>query len=1141
MAFNMRFVCTLVTASVIGLGFSAAAEEAVVRVWTGLGGDSNASTAANWQDEISPQEGDQVKILHTANDKAITWDLSGSFGDWTIENYTNSLTANVTLSLGSLTVGTTNLTTTVSFAKPVSIAGDLTLMKGAKLTHPENASVQTVQLDVTVQGSCTIEENASINVTAKGAKNEYSHNLAHGGRTFTCNNKGVVSELSATCFGSAYYPTTVGGGYYVDIKNISHGGGAVKLSVGGTMTLNGTIEACSNLVGWNYASGSGGSVWITAASLSGTGEIWASGGPKGSRYNNSVMGVGAGGRIAVHLTDPTADFSSFAIDKLHAYGFGRQTQYAGAGTVYLKTGAQKVSEGTLIIDNETTSANTRATEIGADAGDCEFGTIIIRNGGKLSVRDGKTLKVAGDWLNAGTFTAEPGTAVQFVGSTPAVISNSNAFANFICSEPGKVLKFAPGTTTSVAAGGLFKIEGSADERVELVSAEPGQTWNLALGATSGMSVSFVNVRDSSARVGADGTIAGVNGTATDSTGWEFVNVNPGETITWTGNAGSSVWGAPGNWDRGRAPVATDKVVVGVAGMSPVLSSDLTVASLTVAADASLDLGGFALTVNGPLTVAGELKTSGAPDIVVTGAVAFSGAASVAQAAWHVRGNSLTTVATARYNTVFVESAALSVAGTLACHELIVGDGASARTITFADGAKVETDILTASGSPTDKNVVLTSVGTWQLKAMKADVSGVTVTGSDASLGLPVVPKDSVDGGRNVNWLFNDARLYWDGKAALSETDDIVITNGIAGEIKVETTIKSLSLEGGSLKVSKKLTVTESVSVCAGSTLTWNVPGQIGGNFVVLEGGTVTHTANSKADTYAIDLQIGGNAYVAEGGVIDVMGKGYNSNVCPWGSPSYGGAGGHGSWSGSYQGCYGSVLCPTNSGSMAFNGTAGGGIVGLACAGSLTVDGQILANGIDSKGGSGAGGSIRLTATSMSGSSKGKILACGGASGGNYYAGAGRIAIRLTEATSLSAFGGVIGVYGGFSGTAYSSAGTLYVETAADSEKAGTVTFANPTEAVTLKAGYSDLPATQAVGDPNELKLTKVRIGHVSKVRLTRDLVIRDLEMVDSTATLDLNGHTLTVKSFRHPLTGTVTTGTGGKIDWLTPGFQIIVR
>ena len=111
-----RFVHTLVAASVVGLGFSAAADEAVIRVWTGLGGDGNASTAANWQGEVCPQEGDQVKILHTANDKAIIWDLSSSFGDWTIENYTNSLTANVTLSLGSLTVGTTNLATTLSFS-----------------------------------------------------------------------------------------------------------------------------------------------------------------------------------------------------------------------------------------------------------------------------------------------------------------------------------------------------------------------------------------------------------------------------------------------------------------------------------------------------------------------------------------------------------------------------------------------------------------------------------------------------------------------------------------------------------------------------------------------------------------------------------------------------------------------------------------------------------------------------------------------------------------------------------------------------------------------------------------------------------------------------------------------------------------
>ncbi|HEY9174286.1 MAG TPA: hypothetical protein VI136_18545, partial [Verrucomicrobiae bacterium] len=75
------------------------------------------------------------------------------------------------------------------------------------------------------------------------------------------------------------------------------GGGAIRLEVGGTLTLTGSIQANGNDgVGNNSGGGSGGSVFLVASNLTGTGTISAAGG-KGK--TQTVGGGGGGGRIAV--------------------------------------------------------------------------------------------------------------------------------------------------------------------------------------------------------------------------------------------------------------------------------------------------------------------------------------------------------------------------------------------------------------------------------------------------------------------------------------------------------------------------------------------------------------------------------------------------------------------------------------------------------------------------------------------------------------------------------------------------------------------------------------------------------------------------------------------------------------------------
>ena len=75
------------------------------------------------------------------------------------------------------------------------------------------------------------------------------------------------------------------------------GGGAVKLVVSGTLTVNGTISANSSFT-WAQSSGSGGSIWIDCGALAGTSTITA------NSYNTGTYGSG-GGRIAIYYHTPS--------------------------------------------------------------------------------------------------------------------------------------------------------------------------------------------------------------------------------------------------------------------------------------------------------------------------------------------------------------------------------------------------------------------------------------------------------------------------------------------------------------------------------------------------------------------------------------------------------------------------------------------------------------------------------------------------------------------------------------------------------------------------------------------------------------------------------------------------------------------
>ena len=158
--------------------------------------------------------------------------------------------------------------------------------------------------------------------------------------------QGQSSYTPGPVYGSVTAPVdwgSAGGAGYPG--NGGAGGGAIRLSVGQTLQVDGLIAA-DGISGaahsWGGAGGgAGGSIWITAQTLTGTGRVSASAG-NGAIVSEEDSGGGGGGRIALYF-----ETNTFA-GALSAQG-GSGYVAGGAGTIFSKAPAQ--SYGDLLLDN----------------------------------------------------------------------------------------------------------------------------------------------------------------------------------------------------------------------------------------------------------------------------------------------------------------------------------------------------------------------------------------------------------------------------------------------------------------------------------------------------------------------------------------------------------------------------------------------------------------------------------------------------------------------------------------------------------------------------------------------------------------------------------------------------------------------
>ncbi len=179
-------------------------------------------------------------------------------------------------------------------------------------------------------------------------------------------------------YGSITQPTDLGSGGGTSTANGAEGrrgGGVIRLTVGGTLTVDGQITADGSGADSDAGSGSGGSIWIETSDFDGFGFVSADGGRGGDNsFSDGLLGgCGGGGRIAIYVSGT----SSFIDENIRAFG-GNASRDGGAGTVYYQRSGDVPPD--LIIDN----ADNTAGEFTELTGSITIpGDLIIRDAGKL--------------------------------------------------------------------------------------------------------------------------------------------------------------------------------------------------------------------------------------------------------------------------------------------------------------------------------------------------------------------------------------------------------------------------------------------------------------------------------------------------------------------------------------------------------------------------------------------------------------------------------------------------------------------------------------------------------------------------------------------------------------------------------------
>jgi len=242
---------------------------------------------------------------------------------------------------------------------------DLIIDKGTIITeaNPDLEGFKGVKISAE---NMTIKKGAVLSADKKGYNSNNGPGVGRSGQGASYGGIGGENYYGkASVYGDLAEPTELGSGAQGNATSScgcffrpgGAGGGAIILDIAGSLFLDGIISANGEdgLLQGSYAcastaAGSGGSIYLTAGRLEGSGTIRANGG-----NTSSSSGAGGGGRIALYY-----NFNNF-VGQIEAFG-GRALEEnapyynGGPGTIYF--GQKSQSLGNVKIDNNGLSGKT---------------------------------------------------------------------------------------------------------------------------------------------------------------------------------------------------------------------------------------------------------------------------------------------------------------------------------------------------------------------------------------------------------------------------------------------------------------------------------------------------------------------------------------------------------------------------------------------------------------------------------------------------------------------------------------------------------------------------------------------------------------------------------------------------------------
>ena len=854
---------------------------------------------------------------------------------------------------------------------------------GGILRHTANSTTETYKMNIVVSSSFTINSGGSIALTGRGytednglGKGSGSSGGGHGGAGGNGNSGsgGGTYDVPATPanLGSGAGPTNNGGsgGGYVKINAT---GGTITINTGGEIRVDGSNGSTDAAGG-----GAGGSIYLITSTLDGCGTLSAKGG------NGTTNGGGGGGGLIAYYSD-TDNFTSCGTTDvsggtgLNAGGNGTVTY---SSTLYIWDGSSST--------DWFTGANWNQDAVPGDNDD---------------------VVIDGNYTNAPTINAADTIGSLAIGqNNTSVLTFSN---NITLTVGGNVTVYANGTITHTANSSsethkltisAANIDIQASGKID--ASEKGYNAQTGPGYSSQYCSSYGP--GSGASYGGWGGCNTTNGPY----GSESAPINIG-----SGGRGGYVGEAGG---KGGGVIKLD--VTGTLTISGTISAEGqdrpgggngggggSGGSIWIIAGSLAGTTGT-ITANGGDSPAGGGGGGGGGRITITGYSSdnFTGTKSA-------YGGSEGGTRDGGAGTIYTKSSSQTNGDLLIKNNNLGGPDLNTLTsssytfdgVTVQDTGKAKTGATTTLTTTTltvQTSGVFTSQYTSTATTLTGDASGSVVTASGGSVTISNTTLSNPPVTNNGTFTANGASF------TLQTT---FIQNGTVNFPSSDLTIGN----GGTLEIKN-------------TNLTLN-------NLTIQSGGILTHTDNSTTETYKIVLTINQDMNINAGGKVDVdqrgydrhNGTGFSSQYCssygPGSGASYGGWGGCNTTNGPY----GSESAPINIGSGGRDGYVGsvggngGGAVRIDVTGTLTISGEITADGqsaggTGNTGGGGSGGSVYLNVGALDGC--GTISTTGGNSPSGGGGGGGRIAYYYTadnfsSCGTVTAAGGT-GQQAGGSGT-----------------------------------------------------------------------------------------------------------------------------